>query len=85
MDFTGADVVLNDLPPAATVMGEQGYDSDKMRKVLSQQGILPCRCCKKPVDYSKRLYRKGHKIEALFSRQKDCRPIATRYDSAPTS
>ncbi len=23
-DFTGADVVLKDLPPAATVMGDQG-------------------------------------------------------------
>ncbi len=52
--------------------------------MLSQQGILPCipprRCRKKPVRYSKRLYRKRHKIENLFSRLKDWRPIATRYD-----
>ena len=41
-DFTGADVVLNDLPPAATVMGDQGYDRDKIRKMLSQQGIPLC-------------------------------------------
>ena len=83
-DFTGADVVLKDLPPAATVMGDQGYDSDKIRKMLSQQGIPPCipprRCRKKPVHYSKRLYRKRHKTENLFSRQKDWRHIATRYD-----
>ena len=79
-DFTGADVVLNDLPPAATVMGDQGYDRDKIRKMLSQQGIPPRRCRKKPVHYSKRLAGKGHKIENLFSRQKDWRPIATRYD-----
>ncbi len=55
-----------------------------MRKMLSQQGITPCipprRCRKKPVHYSKRLYRKRHKIETLFSRQKDWRRIATRYD-----
>ena len=57
----------------------------KMRKVLSQQGIPPCRCRKESVDYSKKIYRKGHKIENFFSRQKDCRRIATRYDSAPTS
>ena len=73
-----------DLPPAATVMGDQGYDRDKIRKMLAQQGIPPCipprRCRKKPVHYSKRLDRKGHKIETLFSRQKDWRPIATRYD-----
>ena len=65
-------------------MGDQGYDSDKMRKMLSQQGIPPCippRCCgKKPVHYSKRLYHKGHKIEALFSGQKDWRRLATCYD-----
>ncbi len=41
-DFTGADVVIKDLPPAATVMGYQGYDRDKIRKMLSQQGITPC-------------------------------------------
>ena len=83
-DFTGADVVLKDLPPAATVMGDQGYDRDKIRKMLSQQGIPPCipprRCRKKPVHYSKRLDRKGHKIETLFSRQKGWRRLATRYD-----
>ena len=65
-DFTDADVMLKDLPPAATVMGYQGYDRDKIRKMLSQQGIPPRCCCKKPVHYSKKLYRKGHKIENLF-------------------
>ncbi len=83
-DFTGADVVLKDLPPAATVMGDQGYDRDKIRKMLVQQGIMPCipprRCRKKPGHYSKRLDRKRHKIENLFSRQKGWRRIATRYD-----
>ena len=83
-DFTGADVVLKDLPPAATVMGDQGYDRDKIRKMLSQQGIPPCipprRCRKKPVHYSKRLDHKRHKIENLFSWLKDWRRIATRYD-----
>ena len=83
-DFTGADVVRKDLPPAATVMGDQGDDSNKIRKMLSQQDITPCipsrRCCKKSVHYSKKFYRKCHKIENLFSRQKDWRRIATRYD-----
>ncbi len=78
-DFTGADVLRKDLPPAAMVIGDQGYDSNKIRKMLSQQGIPPRRSRKKPVHYNKRLYRKRHKIETLFSRQKDWRPIATRY------
>ncbi len=77
--------VRKDLPPAATVMGDQGHDRDTIRKMLAQQGIPPCipprRCRRKPVHYSKRLDHKGHKIETLFSRQKNWRPIAaTRYD-----
>ena len=83
-DFTGADVVLKDLPPVATVIGDQGYDRDKIRRMLSQQGTTPCipprRCRKKSVHYSKRLCRKVHKIENLFSRLKDWRRIAARYD-----
>ena len=67
-------------------MGDKGYNRDKIRKMLFQQGIPPCillrRCRKKPVHYSKRLNRKGHKIENLFpnSKSKDWRCIATRYD-----
>ncbi len=60
-------------------MGDQGYDSDKIRKMLVWQGIPPRRCREEPVHYSKRLNRRRHKIENLFSRQKDWRPIATRY------
>ena len=52
------------------VMGDQGYDRDKIREMLAQQGITPCipprRYCKKPAYRSKRLHRKGHKIENLF-------------------
>ncbi len=66
------------------VMGDQGDDSDKIRKMLSQQGITPCipprRCCKKPVHDSKRVDRKRHKIENLFSLLKDWRRLATRWD-----
>ncbi len=35
-DFTGADVLLKNLPSAATVIGDKGYDSDKIRKILAQ-------------------------------------------------
>ena len=52
--------------------------------MLAQQGITPYipprHRHKKPVHYSKGLYRRRHKIETLFSRPKDWRPIATRYD-----
>ncbi len=60
--------------------GDQGYGRDKIRKMLAQQGIPPRRCRKKPVHYSKRFYRKRHKIENIFSLLKDWRRIATCYD-----
>ena len=53
--------------------------------MLAQQGIPPRRCRKKPVHYSKRLYRKRHKIENLFSLLKDWRRIAAATTAAPTS
>ena len=88
-DFTGADVVCKDLPPAATVMGDQGYDRDKIRKMLAQQGITPCitphRCRKKPVHYSKRLDHKGHKIENLFPDRRADGPLQPATTAAPTS
>ncbi len=86
-DFTGADGVLKNLPPAVAVIGDQGYDRNKIRKMLVRQGITPCipsrrcrcRCRKQPVRDHKRLDHRRHKIETLCSRLKDWRPIATRY------
>ncbi len=78
--FTGADVLLKDLPPAAAVMEYDEYDRDTIRRMLAQQGIPPRCCRKKPVHDHKKLDRRHHKIETLFSRQKDWRRLATRYD-----
>ncbi len=41
-DFAGADVLLKDLPPAAAMIGDQGYDSNKIRKILAEQGTSSC-------------------------------------------
>ena len=79
-NFTGAGGALKDPPPAAAVIGEQGYDSNKIPKMLALPGIPPRRSRKQPVHDHKRLDRRCHKIETLFSRQKDWRPLATRYD-----
>ena len=70
--------------PAAAVIGDQGYDRDKTRKMLAWQGTTPCtpprRCRKQPVHDHKRLDRRRHKIETLFSRLKDWQRLTTRYD-----
>ena len=83
-DFTGAEVLLRDLPPATALIGDKGYDSNKIRNLLAEQDIAPCipsrRNRNKPIPYCKRLYRMRHKVENLFARLKDWRRIATRYD-----
>ncbi len=83
-DFTGDDGVLKDLPPAGAVIGGQGYERDRTRKMLARQGIPPCipprRCRKQPVHDHKRLDPRCRKIEMLFSRLKNWRRLATRYD-----
>ncbi len=52
-------------------MEDQEYDNNKIRKMLSQQGIRPCipprRCRKESVHDHKRLDRRRRKIETLFS------------------
>ena len=66
------------------MIGDQGYDRDTIRKMLARQGIALCitprRCCTQLVHDYKRLDRRRHKIETLFSRLKDWRRLANRYD-----
>ena len=65
--------------------GTKGGMTSKLHGVCDSKGgplrlhLSEGQCSKKPVHYSKRLDRKGHKIETLFSSLKDWQPIATRY------
>ena len=83
-DHKGARLVLDALPPAKTLIGDRGYDSDWFRKALIEKGIEPCipstKSRKVPHPYDKDLYRQRHKVENLFAKLKDWRRIATRYD-----
>jgi len=40
--FTGAGVLLRDLPPSRALMGDKGDDSNKVHTLLTEQGIAPC-------------------------------------------
>lgn len=83
-DHKGARLLIEKLPPAKTLIGDRGYDSNWFRQALKAKGILPCipstRSRKTPLPYDKGLYRTRHKIENLFAKLKDWRRIATRYD-----
>ena len=75
---------------APVLIADRGYDADKrVREVLTQAGkeavIPPRKNRKEPVEYDKEMYKKRHKIENWFSRLKDYRGIATRFDKLAAS
>jgi transposase len=84
-DFKGADVLLADLPDETEeVIGDRGYDGNKIRQSLADRNITGCippkknRKSKPP--YNWHLYKKRHLIENMFAKLKDWRRVATRYD-----
>ena len=83
-DFKVADILLKDLLKAETLIGDRGYDSNKIRRMLAEQKIVPCIPPKKnrteTIEYCKTTYKTRHRVENLFAKLKDWRRIATRYD-----
>jgi putative transposase len=83
-DIVGAGELLKDLPEANYLLGDKGYDAGWFRDGLSRRGVEPRipsignRKVQQPYDAD--LYKRRHKIENMFSRLKDWRRIATRYD-----
>nr|WP_244983568.1 IS5 family transposase [Acetobacter okinawensis] len=84
-DFKGTDVLLVDLPDETEqVIGERGYDSNKIRQSLTDRNITSCILPKKnrksKPPYNSHLYKKRHLIENMFAKLKDWRRVTTRYD-----
>jgi transposase len=83
-DAPMADLLLNDLPKGAVVLGDRAYDNDWIREVIEDQ---ECRACIPPasrrvqdITYSKRLYKQRNLIERFFNKLKQFRHICTRFD-----
>lgn len=83
-DHKGADVLADKLPKAKMLLADRGYDSDAFRNKLKSKGIIPCIPPRKNRKvqhcYDKHIYKQRHKVENMFSRLKDWRRIAMRYD-----
>ena len=83
-DYRGAGLVLGALPDAEVLIGDKGYDSNRIRTALARRGIEPCipgrKNRKVPVEYDKVLYKRRNLVERMFGRLKDWRRVATRYD-----
>lgn len=82
-DAPQADTLIEDLP-AEIVMADAAYDSDRIRKKIAGKGAKavipnnPSRSVKHPFD--KHLYKERHLIECCFSKLKQFRRVATRYE-----
>ena len=83
-DLSGFDVLHKQIT-AAVLIADRGYDADRrvrevLRKANIEAVIPPRKNRKEPAEYDKEMYKKRHKIENWFSRLKDYRGIATRFD-----
>jgi transposase len=82
-DAPQAAALIEDLP-ADIVMADTAYDADALRRIIADKGALavipsnPSRARKHPLD--KHLYAQRHLVECCFSRLKQFRRVATRFE-----
>jgi transposase len=82
-DAPQAAALLEGLP-AEVVMADTAYDADHLRQAIAAKGALavipnnPSRAFKYPLD--KHLYGQRHLVECCFSKLKQFRRVATRFE-----
>lgn len=87
-DAPQAEALIHDLP-AEVVMADAAYDSDRLRQKIAGKGAVavipnnPSRARKHPMD--KHLYAQRHLVECCFSKLKQFRRVATRYEKTARS
>jgi transposase len=70
--------------PAKVVMADTAYDADHFRQAIAEKGAVavipnnPSRAQKYPLD--KHLYAQRHLVECCFSKLKQFRRVATRFE-----
>ena len=82
-DAPQADPLIEGLP-AEVVMADAAYDSNRLRQKITDKGALavipnnPSRSIKHPLD--QHLYAQRHLVECCFSKLKQFRRVATRFE-----
>lgn len=82
-DAPQAGLLIEGLP-AKFVMADTAYDADHFREAIAGKGALavipnnPSRAKKHPLD--KHLYAQRHLVECCFSKLKQFRRVATRFE-----
>ena len=70
--------------PASVIMADTAYDADYLRQAIADKGAIaaipsnPSRARKYPLD--KQLYAQRHLVECCFSKLKQFRRVATRFE-----
>ncbi len=83
------DLVEDLAPGTRYLVGDMGYDADRIREELLVRGVLPVippnpvRKERAPLD--RELYRLRNRVERLVNRLKQFRAVATRYDKTAES
>lgn len=82
-DAPQAEALIDGLP-AAAVMADTAYDSNRIRRAIADKGAIavipnnPSRATKYALD--KHLYAQRHLVECCFAKLKQFRRVATRYE-----
>ena len=87
-DIKAAPALLERAGRMRYLLGDKGYDADRLRRSLRESGAVPVipgrRNRKRAIRYDQERCRGRHLIENAFCRLKDFRRVATRYDRCPT-
>ena len=76
-DYKGAELMIDALPNAKTLLGDKGNDADW----LQDRCLHPVKTNRKvPIPHNVTLYRQRHKIEIMFGSLTDWGRIHTRFD-----
>jgi len=82
-DVKQAEDLLADHQPAA-VIAAAGYDSNALAEQISRRGaevvVKPNRCRKEPRPIDRHLYQERNIVERFWSKVKQYRRVATRYE-----
>ena len=96
LDFTITPGQISDYMPAVELLGkreaeaviaDKGYDSDKIvehvEKTMQARAVIPPRSNRKQQrDYDRNLFKLRNRIERCFSKLKQFRRFATRYEKS---
>ena len=73
---------------AQTIMGDKGYDSNSLRRRVTDAGLEPIipfrKCCRLRPDIDRKRYKDRNVIERFIGKLKENRRVATRYDKKAT-